>query len=373
MTDLPADPNQLQGFPHPRERARLIGHDAARQILTSALSGERFHHAWMIAGMPGIGKATLAYHIARHLLGSPIETGALSTDGRSSDIHDPDHPVFRLIASQSHPDLFVLARAYDTKTRKYKQSIAIDDVRGLKSFFGKTASRPDARRVAIIDAIDDMAPPAANALLKILEEPPSGAVFLIVANRPQRLLPTILSRCRRLDLRPLNAGQLAAIMSDLDQLDDHTPDQLQQLAALSGGSAARALIYARSGGLKLYEEVISLFETLPRMDLARLHALAGPFNARTAEAARNFAQLGDVLTGLTSRLARAQLSGDENLSPREAALAQALTREGSARRWADAFGEISHSLERANALNLDRRQTVLTCFFKLEEISQRAA
>src|ERR1700716_1734731 len=185
----------------PRETTVLHGQTEAERTLLEAYQGRRFHHAWLIAGPAGIGKATLAYRMARFVLAHPDPRTPAVQRATSLEV-DADHPVARRIAAQAHGDLLVLERTINEKTNKLRQDIQVDDVRRTVTFFGSTAGE-GGWRVAIVDAVDELKREGANALLKILEEPPRRAVLLLVSHSAARVLPTIRSRCRRLLLRPL--------------------------------------------------------------------------------------------------------------------------------------------------------------------------
>lgn len=183
--------------PHPRETFAFIGHEAQEDALAAALAGQRMHHAWLIAGAKGLGKATLAYRFARRALGAP------QAGPRPLDV-DPEHQIARQVSALSHPDLFVLRRGLNDRG-KPRREIAVDDARALGAFFS-LAPAQGGMRVAIIDAVDDLNTNSANAILKTLEEPPARAVILLVCHAPGAALATIRSRCRRLPLRPLDDG-----------------------------------------------------------------------------------------------------------------------------------------------------------------------
>ena len=167
-------------------------------MLAEAFASGRMHHAWLLAGRAGIGKATLAYRLARHVLARPDER---DHSGKSLEV-PTDSAAARQVAALSHPGLLVLRRPYDTKSKRFVSAIPVDEVRRLKSFLGLTSGE-NAWRVVIVDTADELNLNAANALLKSLEEPPRRALFMLVASEPSGLLPTIRSRCRRLDLQPL--------------------------------------------------------------------------------------------------------------------------------------------------------------------------
>ncbi len=190
----PPEPDKEGATPHPRETFSFVGHDSQEQALSDALDGARMHHAWLLAGAKGLGKATLAYRFAR------VALGARRLGPRPLDVETEDN-VARRIAAQAHPDLFVLRRGLNERG-KPRREIVVDDARELGHFFSLAPSE-GGMRVAIIDAADDLNTNAANAILKTLEEPPARSVLLLVCHAPGAILPTIRSRCRRLTLRPL--------------------------------------------------------------------------------------------------------------------------------------------------------------------------
>jgi len=193
----PLEADRAPGAPHPRETAVLIGQEAAEREFLEARGAGRLHHAWLISGPRGVGKATLAWRIARFLLTTPV-----TADGRPDASAPPasldsdwNAPVARRVLALSEPRLFLLRRPWDAKAERLRQEITVDEVRKLRSFFGLSVA-DGGRRVVIVDAADEMNVNAANALLKLLEEPPANTVILLVSHQPSRLLPTIRSRCR---------------------------------------------------------------------------------------------------------------------------------------------------------------------------------
>lgn len=240
----------------PRANPELFGHEAAEATLAAALASGRLHHAWLITGPEGVGKATLAYRFARRLLAGPAPTLAL----------DPANPVFRRIAAGAHADLLTVERAWDEKAKRRRTEIVVDDVRGVASFLHLTPAE-GGWRVVIVDGADTMNRNAANALLKVLEEPPPRAVLLLLAASPGRLLPTIRSRCRSLVLAPLPDALVARL------LHEKLPDapEPERIAALAGGSPGQALALAEGEGLacaRLAEEALDGPAPLRAMALA---------------------------------------------------------------------------------------------------------
>jgi DNA polymerase-3 subunit delta' len=185
--------------PHPRETFSFVGHEAEEQAFAEGMRGGRMHHAWLLTGPKGVGKATLAYRVARAAL------GAKRIGPRPLDV-DPEDQIARRVMALSHPDLFVLRRGLNDRG-KPRREIAVDDARELGHFFSLAPSE-GGMRVAIVDAVDDLNRNAANAILKTLEEPPARSILLLVCHAPGAILPTIRSRCRRLALRTLNDEQV---------------------------------------------------------------------------------------------------------------------------------------------------------------------
>lgn len=214
--------------PHPRETYSYVGHDEQEQALLDALRGGRMHHAWLITGAKGLGKATLAYRFARMAL------GAKRTGPRPLDV-DPEDQVARRVAALSHPDLFVLRRGLNDRG-KPRREIAVDDARDMGGFFALAPSE-GGMRVAIIDAVDDLNRNAANAILKTLEEPPARSVLLLVCHAPGAILPTIRSRCRRLALRALSDDQVERALGAKDDA----------VVALAKGRPGRAIALKAQG------------------------------------------------------------------------------------------------------------------------------
>ena len=196
----------------PRETTALFGHNEAERALLEAYKSGRIPHAWLIGGPPGIGKATLAFRLARFVMAHP-DPRAAETQKADSLAIDPENPVARRIAAQAQGDLLILERSINEQTGKLYTVIRVDDVRRTASFFGSTAGE-GGWRIAIVDAVDDLQREGANALLKVLEEPPKRSLLLLISHAPGRELPTIRSRCRRLLLRPLEPEDVGRALAE---------------------------------------------------------------------------------------------------------------------------------------------------------------
>ncbi|MCH8238393.1 MAG: DNA polymerase III subunit delta', partial [Proteobacteria bacterium] len=233
---------------HPKENPDLRGHEEAEKILLDGFHGGRLAHAWLISGPRGIGKATLAYRFARFVLGGG-GAGGLFGDASQSLEMDPQDPIFRRIAAGGHGDLMVVEKSYDPKRKRIRDEIVVGDVRAVAPFMRLTTAE-GGWRVVVVDCADEMNQNAANALLKILEEPPDNALLLLVSHSPSRLLPTIRSRCRTLALQPLAEDRVADLLSA--HRPELAPADVASLARLAEGSPGRALRLADAGGLALY-------------------------------------------------------------------------------------------------------------------------
>ncbi|MDD3181504.1 MAG: DNA polymerase III subunit delta' [Alphaproteobacteria bacterium] len=253
----------MSDIPAPNQSLAVIGHEAAKRQIEAAYASGRMHHAWLITGEAGIGKATFAMHIAHMIL-----SGGENKFGR----FNPEHQAARLIMSEAHPDLFVLRRPYDDKARRFKDVIPVEDARKLGPFLSMTASYGHGR-VALIDEAHTLNRNGQNAILKMIEEPPTGATILLTATTVGALLPTIRSRCRVLKLDPLSNSELDVVLARLsiDVPEDQPKDKLYQAAH---GSIGRALSLIQTNVLPLYQEILTILTAMPTLDLVRVHKLA---------------------------------------------------------------------------------------------------
>jgi DNA polymerase-3 subunit delta' len=358
--------------PEPRANPDLLGHEQAEETLIGAARSGRLHHAWLLAGPKGIGKATLAHRFARWLLfGHAEEGGQAGLFGGEPEPPrglwtDPDDPLFHRIAAGGHADLMTLQREFDERAKRLRTEIVAPAVRKVAGFLALTAAE-GGWRVVIVDGAEDMNRHAANALLKTLEEPPARTVLLLVSHAPGRLLPTIRSRCRKLALKPLDAGTVTALLGRYRPgLDD---GDAAQLAALGEGSIGRALELHDAGGLALYHEMLSLIATLPGTDAVRLHGIADAVSRTRAESGAHaaFDVFAELLRWWIARLIRARASGalPPELAPGEGEIMARLATTGSLDQWIEVWEKITRLFARAGSVNLDRKQVLLNAFFAL--------
>ena len=362
--------DQAPGAPHPRETLQLFGQDQAEQDFLTAFNSNRLHHGWLLTGPQGIGKATLAWRIARFLLATPPAEGGLfgAPPPATSLAIDPDHPVSHRIQALAEPGLATISRSYNDKG-KLRDQIVVDDIRKLNRFFGLSATE-GGRRVVIVDAADDMNISAANALLKMLEEPPARTTLLLISHQPSRLLPTIRSRCRTLRLGPLLAQDM---QSALDQAGAELPENTTHLTALAAGSVGAALRLLNLGGLQIYAELVQILNTMPRLDRQRAMSLAEASAQRGA--AEKFELLLTLIEVALSRLARTGATGQppqpEAASGEAAMLTRLAATPQRGRAWADLSAEATARARHGQAVNLDPASLVLDTVFKMQETASR--
>ena len=350
----------------------LFGQSAAERTFYDAAKSGRLHHAWLLCGPRGVGKATLAWRIARALRAASsknlsdklVEAAAPEAFWQV----DPDHPVARQIAAGSEPYVRALTRTVNERTGRLRTQIVIEDVRALAPFF--QFSIPDGGwRVVIIDPVDEMNAQAANALLKMLEEPPERTLILLVAHQPARLLPTIRSRCRSLRLAPLEVDDMNAA---LGQAGFDQRRQEVALTELAAGSVGTAIWLVQNDGLAFYADLIALLGTLPRTDRARALSLSERAAQRGAPEQRDliFALLDVALTRLARTGAQGAPPQREAAAGEGAILARLAPTPHPGRAWAAAAQAISARVSHGLAVNLDPAALVLDTVRKLTETAR---
>lgn len=366
MTELPQT-DKLDGYSHPKDTSRLIGHEVAEARFLANFQSSRFHHAWLITGARGVGKATFAYRAAKFLLSQQADGGGgLFGPAETLDVPDDD-PALALIHAGSHPGLAVLRRQYDTKSKKFSTAIRVDDVRTLSSFFQLTASE-GSWRIVIIDPVDDMTPSAANAILKTLEEPPKKSLFLLLSHTPAGLLPTIRSRCRQLALRPLDDAHMRTVLAP--HSETLSPDELDMLLTLSEGSPGKALHLLEAGGLEIFTGLLDIFKEYPRLDAEKLHALADKSGLKDGET--RYRSICEIYPWWLTRFVRAasvEFAGSD-LIPGEAEIMKRMVSHHAPSAWVELWEKGNALIKRADSINLDRKQVVLNLFLNVERMGR---
>jgi DNA polymerase-3 subunit delta' len=318
----------------PRENPLLFGHAAAEREMLAAMQGGRMHHAWLIAGPSGVGKATLAYRFARRLLAGHGDGMAL----------DPADPVFRRVAIGSHADLLTIEREYDEKKQRMRGEIVVDDARAISAFLRLTPAE-GGWRVVVLDGAEHLNRNAANAVLKMLEEPPPCAVLLLTCAAPGRLLPTIRSRCRRLELQPLDATDMADALAAY--LPAMSGTERARLAGLAAGSPGRALSLAQDRGLALAEIAEEVLAGVPGIRPLRAFEIAEKLGGRAED---NFSPFMTLLRDGLSNTVRMAARGAPHRLLQLRPMAE----------WVDLWQSLGQIQDETERLNLDRRQALLS-------------
>jgi DNA polymerase-3 subunit delta' len=354
--DPPAESDRYEGAPHPRDVHACFGHAVAEQQLLEAYRCGRMPPAWLIGGPEGIGKATLAWRLARFVMANPDPTNAAVQHATDLAV-DPGHPAARLIQARAHGDVSVLRREWNEKARKPFTEIRVDDVRKIVHRFQHAASA-GGFRIAIIDSTDDLNRAGANALLKMIEEPPDKALFLILAHRPEQVLPTIRSRCRLLALRALDLGNLEAAVQGLGEpWSDFEPAIVRRAAGRARGSVRQTLRLLTRDALAVLESTSAILDALPRVDGRKLYQLSDLMEADGS--AESFTMcLEAILDWLATRLEQDAAAGRpaHRLAP-----------------FAEVWEKVTAAAREAEALNLDRRPLLLTMVADLAAAAESGA
>ncbi|MBB1247671.1 DNA polymerase III subunit delta' [Rhizobium sp. G21] len=326
----------LDGAIAPQENTRLFGHAEAQIFLAESYASGKGHHALLLEGPEGVGKATLAFRFANHILAHP---DPLAAPTQMSD-PDPGHPMFRQIAQGASHNLLHLTRPVDAKTGKAKTAITVDEVRRAGKFFSQTSGTGN-WRIVIVDPADDLNRSAANAILKMLEEPPKRSMFLVLSHAPGKLLPTIRSRCLAVSLRPLGDDDLVSALAHLGlSAPEHVRDRL---LALAGGSVSQAIKLSNYGGLDVLDAMRAALGQEGPARRRAIHKIADVVAQKDGDILYEFFidQLGMEVSG---RARAAALQGD---------VARAFD-------LSQLKATMDEQIGASDAYNLDRKQTVIT-------------
>ena len=350
----------LEGERSPINNPLLLGHDDAEQLFLSSFFSKRVPHAWLLTGTKGIGKATFAYRVARFVL----TNNAISSETDelfSSDLEmdkppinlnsDINNPICRRIMSGGHPDFLNITRTLDEKTGKIKKQITVDEIRKINSFLSLTSAE-GGWRVIVIDSLDDLNLNSANALLKILEEPPANTLILLVCHNLMSILETIKSRCRHIKLKLLEKDILITLIKKY--LIELPMDETEILTRLSGGSIGRALYLADGPTLEVFNQIETILSTFPKIDMSKVHELGNTLQRD---------KTGDLFIHAMHFLANWVANNIKNLATSDLEKSQP---------WLDIWDKIVDSVNKLKALNLDQKQVFLNTFVSIKTLTNNS-
>ena len=327
----------------------------------------------------------MAYRFARYILSNErrddsnnsfpeffkentLQDDQLSVLGEGSLYISPAESVFKRIASGGHADFMSVERSINEKNGKLRTEIVVDDVRSIGSFFNLTAGE-GGWRIVIIDCADEMNLNAANAVLKVLEEPPARSLLLLISHNPGQLLGTIRSRCRNLSLQPLKRESVISIVKDWQFDIDEV--SIETLVTIADGSPGRALAFAGNGGIDIFHDFMSLIEMLPKLDVESLHIFSGRYGKPGSEVA--FRTISELIRWWLARMIIVKGKGNSSyviLTEHEKNFFNKFGDVVSLDRWFELWEKINHLIDKTEQINLDRKQVVFNIFLALESSVQ---
>ncbi|MFH1158906.1 MAG: DNA polymerase III subunit delta' [Pseudomonadota bacterium] len=360
----PAVPEEVA----PRANPDFSGHEDIEKILLQDCLAGHLPHALVLAGPPGIGKATLAFRLARFLFSGGADRREAGLFGEEpppvSLFVAPENPVFHRVASSGHADLVTVEREFDEKKGRLKNDLSVDAVRRIHPFLHMTAAE-GGWRVVIVDGAEYLNASSQNALLKVLEEPPKKTALILTTSQPGNLLPTIRSRCRMALMEPLPEKTVGAL------LDKRAPglgaDEKAVLIRLAQGSIGKALHLHQKDGVALYRRLLGAVSTLPGLDMVMVHDLAEKLGKYGAE--ESYATATEIMTGWCERQARAGARGrpPDDILPGDAEIFQKIGDLHPSGHFLRAWEKISQLVLQTEIHNLDKRLTIINAFLALQK------
>lgn len=337
----------------PRENPHLFGHEEAENLLLASFRERHLPHAFLISGIKGIGKATLAWRFARFLLLHP-DPSSLDASAAENLFVPPEHHIFRQTASLAYGDIFLLRPEWNEKSKTFFTNIRVEDVRRAAHMFQRSSSA-GGYRVCIVDSADGLNLSSANALLKLIEEPPPRALFLIVSNRPGQVLPTIRSRCRKFALKPL-ASEIIGKIIRLPELGIEASEaNVEQALSRAKGSVRDVLGLLDEKTLRFDSSLDIMLNSLPHLDYSALHKLADQIAGRDHEAEFEI-MISHVFDWLSHKLHAMAQTSPQQLAP-----------------FAEVWEKLGKDARDCQTYNLDKRPLVLSLFQDLAQAGRMAS
>ena len=344
--EAPPEADRYEDAPHPREAHALIGHAEAERALLDAYRANRLPQAIILGGPGGIGKATLAWRLTRFLLAHP-DPAAAAVQSAENLFVPADHPVAHKLVALTHGDVFLLRREWNEKAKRPFTEIRADDVRDAIHMFQQAAGA-GGYRICIVDSAEDLNRAGANALLKLIEEPPPRTLFLIIAHRPGLVLATLRSRCRRLLLKSLTPAEIGAVIGTLGTpWSDIERDLVMEAAERAGGAVPAALRLLGGPGPELERRIRRLLADLPSVDWRAVHELADAVAGRDAAADYDMMMM-TIVDWIDAILHREAGQGAARLAP-----------------LAEVWEKAAAAARETEVLNLDKRPLILSIFADL--------
>ena len=367
--------DQIEGYPHPKLTKNLFGHQTAEQEFINCFKSGKFHHGWLITGSKGIGKATFAWRVAKFLLTQPTdgqEKNSLFDNSENKQIAidaNLRNVITARILAESEPRLAIIRKCYDEKRKTFRSSIRVDEIRHLKSSFSLSVT-DGGYRVAIVDCVDDLNINAANALLKILEEPPKNTVFLLISHNVHSLIPTIKSRCRELRLNSLADSDL---VNALKQINLTIPEQDSEIYSLLGsGSVGNSIRLIQHDGASIYRTLLSFLHQLPDLNGFELEKFIATFLGNKNKSRLEL--LIELLNVTVARISKAGIVGRSSsyyfLTDEKEIFTKLCPNLNSAKKWAQLAQTQSQRLKDGLAANLDPGSMILDTFFQIEDCAR---
>ena len=368
--------DQIEGYPHPKFTKTLFGHETQEKEFIDCYKSGKLHHGWLITGAKGIGKATLAWRLARFILTQPIK--GFNENSLFGDTSEQYHTeldekskgsIETRILAESEPRLSVTRRGFDEKRKKFRSNIRVDEIRQLNSFFSLSVS-DGGSRVAIIDCVDELNINAANALLKTLEEPPKDTIFLLINHNPESVIETIRSRCRELRLTNLSENNL---LSALKQINLTLPEKDKEIySLLASGSVGNSILLLKHDGANLYRSILSFLNGLPNIKGFELEKFVSTF-----EGIKNRERLEVLIELLNIAIARISKSGilgtnftNQALMDENDIFQKLCPNPIFAKKWAELAQAQSKNLSHGLSVNLDPGSLILDTFFRIEDCAK---
>ena len=350
----------------PRSNPDFFGHEEVEKQLLDDYLGGRMPHAIILAGASGIGKATLAFRLTRFLFSQDESQAGMFGDEikQESLFVSTTNPVFRRVVSLGHADLLVIEREFDEKKGRFKTEISVDAVRRIHPFLQKTAAE-GGWRVVIVDGAEALNRSSQNALLKILEEPPKNTLLILTTSKPGAFLPTIRSRCRTINMKPLADDVMNSLLSKM--LPNLDMDEKNILNHVAEGSIGKAIRFYNEDGVKIYSQLLDIIATIPELDMLKVHDLAEKFGRYGSE--QGYYTIMDILLGMCETQARSLARGVKlsNSLDADSSGFENMINIYPKGHFLNAWDKISKLSSDVDRYNLDKRQGIMGAFLALQD------